>query len=125
MEFGPVPPASAVGGILAHSLRVGGTTIRKGRVLTKADVEDIAKEGFTDITIARLGPDDVTENNAAERIARALSGKGIRVGAAFTGRANLYAEDRGLARIGPATIAALNSIDEAITIATVSPFERV
>ena len=47
------------------------------------------------------------------------------VAAPFTGRANIYAAAAGLAQIDATAIARLNGIDEAVTIATVAPFERV
>jgi len=39
VRFGRVNVAEAVGAVLAHSMRVGGRTFRKGRVLSAADVE--------------------------------------------------------------------------------------
>src|SRR5215469_1673371 len=125
MEFGLVPVLSAGGGILAHSLRVDGSMFRKGRVLSASDVDALARAGFAEVTIARLSASDVSENEAAERIARAVARENVRVGAAFTGRANLYAQAKGLARVAPEVIGVLNAIDEAITIATVEPFESV
>ncbi len=125
MDFGSVPVASAEGGILAHSLRVGGAVFRKGRVLSASDVAELEKAGYEEVTIARLAAMDVSENLAAERIARAIAGRGVAVGASFTGRANLYAQSAGLVCIADETVARLNAVDEAITLATLSPFERV
>src|SRR3546814_9446781 len=48
-----------------------------------------------------------------------------RAAAAFTGRANLYAETAGIAVIDGARVAALNQLDEALTVATVAPWEPV
>ena len=51
--------------------------------------------------------------------------RACRVGAAFTGRANLYAGHAGVALIDAARVDAINRLDEAITQATQPPFARV
>src|SRR5579871_5081141 len=99
MRFGSCPVREAEGGILAHSVRAGAVAFRKGRVLSSDDVAALAKAGVERVVVARLDQDDVGEDVAAARIAEALAGKGVRVGAAFTGRANLYALEHGVALI--------------------------
>ena len=125
MKFARVPVEHAVGGILAHSEHWSRTVLRKGRILTTADIEGLAGAGIRLVTIARLEAGDVGEDEAASRIAAACAGANVRVGAAFTGRANLYAERAGVARIDEARVAALNSIDEAITLATAAQATRM
>jgi molybdenum cofactor cytidylyltransferase len=125
MQFGSVATDQAQGAILAHSVRVEGARLRKGRVLSADDIAALSRAGVTEVTVARLGAGDVPEDEAAARLARASAAKGVRVGAAFTGRANLYAEASGLALIDTARAQALNAVDEAITIATLAPFSRV
>ncbi len=123
MKFGTVPLAQAEGAVLAHSLSAGGMALRKGHVLTPADLEALA--GVIDhVTVARLEPGDIAENEAAHALASALNGVGVRVTEAFTGRANLIAQTNGVLRIGT-DVAALNSVDEAITLATLPDYARV
>src|SRR6201995_5972371 len=102
MQFQTVPLAAAEGAILAHGFRAGEKVFRKGRALTAHDVIAIAAAGMTDVTVARLDIGDVPEDEAAARIAAAMVGEGVRAGAAFTGRANLYATTDGLAVIDAA-----------------------
>jgi|SRR5579871_327011 len=125
MQFGPCAPSDAVGGILAHSIKTGDLAFRKGRVLSAEDTSLLAKAGVTQVVVARLEQDDVGEDEAAALIAQALAGEEIRIGAAFTGRANLYAATDGLALIDAATVDAINRIDEALTLATLPPGTRV
>ncbi|HEX6960079.1 MAG TPA: molybdopterin-binding/glycosyltransferase family 2 protein [Ferrovibrio sp.] len=125
MFFGSVPVQEAVGGVLGHSIGVGKERFKKGRVLSAADVEALLAAGHKQVHIARLDPDDMPEDEAAGRIAAAAAGSGVRVAAAFTGRANLYAEAAGLARIDTARLDAVNELDEALTIATVADYEPV
>ena len=125
MQFGPCPIDQALGTILAHSVRADETRLRKGRILAASDIAKLKDACVREVTVARLEAGDVGEDEAAARIARACAGGDVRVGAAFTGRANLYAEAHGLALIDAARAHAFNAIDEAITIATLAPFARV
>ena len=63
-------------------------------------------------------PDDVGEDDAATRVARAVAGPGIRLDIASTGRCNLHAEAAGLLQLEIERIHACNQIDEAVTLAT-------
>jgi molybdenum cofactor cytidylyltransferase len=125
VKFGEVPVAEAEGAILAHSLKLGTTALKKARILSRADVELIAASGVSAVTVARLDPGDVGEDEAAERVAAAAVGSGISLGAPFTGRANLFAEARGLLVFDRERIDRLNLVDEAITIGTLPPFAVV
>lgn len=125
MQFGQVSVSDAMGAILAHSLRTTSGVFRKGRVLSVADAEVLAASGYREITVAELDADDIAEDAAAARIAAALAGSAVRVGGAFTGRANLYAEAHGIACIDAKRVEALNAIDEAVTLATLPPYHRV
>jgi molybdenum cofactor cytidylyltransferase len=125
MEFSSVPVARAEGGILAHQVRAGERVLKKGRVLSADDLRALAGAGVQTVVIARPGKDDVGEDKAASRLAQALAGSWVTVGAAFTGRANLYAAVDGLALVDAPAVDALNLIDESITLATVPPFARV
>jgi molybdenum cofactor cytidylyltransferase len=125
MRFCEVPVAEAEGAILAHSLRLGATALKKGRVLSRGDVDLIASSGFSVITVARLDPGEIGEDEAAERVAAAAVGSGIAAAAPFTGRVNLHAEARGLLVFDRERIDRLNLVDEAITLGTLPPFAMV
>jgi molybdenum cofactor cytidylyltransferase len=125
MKFGVVPAADAEGAILAHTLRVGATTFKKGRVLSAADVAALAAAGIASVTAARLDSGDVPEDQAAAAIAKAVSGDGLVISAAFTGRVNLYAAQAGIAVVDAARLERLNLVDEAITVATLPPHAPV
>ncbi|WP_448205076.1 NTP transferase domain-containing protein [Azospirillum sp. sgz302134] len=125
MFFGPLPLREAEGAILAHSARRGPVSFKKGRVLSADDIAALRDAGFTTVTVAKLDPDDVGEDEAATRIAAALRGGSVTVGAAFTGRVNLFAETRGLFVPDAARIDALNLMDESVTVATLPAFAPV
>jgi molybdenum cofactor cytidylyltransferase len=126
VRFGSVPVAEAQGAILAHSLTAGRLRLKKGRLLSPADVAAIDEAGVTRVTVARLEPGDLGEDRAAQAVAAALApGDGLSLSAPFTGRVNVYAEADGVFRVDPARVAALNAIDPAITLATLADFARV
>ena len=125
MRFGTLPLDEAEGGILVHSVRAKDRVLKKGRVLARADIDALRAAGLTEVMVARLEQSDVPEDEAATKIARSLAGTGIRVGAAFTGRANLYAIDAGIVVLDRARIDETNLIGEAVTVATLAPYAVV
>ena len=125
MKFGPVPAQQTGGSILAHSLRLQGRKLKKGHVLTADDAAALQCEGIAEVIVAQLEPGDVDENEAAQRIAAGVSGPGVKVKAAFTGRCNLFASDDGLLIIDEQRVRQANQVHESMTVATLAPFTRV
>ncbi|MFN7194733.1 MAG: 4-diphosphocytidyl-2C-methyl-D-erythritol kinase, partial [Rhodospirillales bacterium] len=106
----------------AHSHTRPGVAFRKGRRLSAEDVLALRAAGISDIVAAQFDADDVLEDVAAQALAQALAGPGVVVAAPFTGRCNLFAATPGLARIDAAAIAAINAVDEAVTVATLADY---
>ncbi|MCP8940452.1 molybdopterin-binding protein [Alsobacter sp. SYSU M60028] len=125
MEFGPVPLDEAIGGIAAHSVRLPAGVVKKGTVISRADVALLREAGIASVVIARPGPDDVSEDEAAHRLAQAFAGPGVRVEKPFTGRSNLFAETAGVLVVRRALVDGVNRIDEAITVATLPEWRAV
>lgn len=125
MFFGRVPVVEAAGAMLAHQVRAGEASFRKGHVLAPADVAALQAAGVAAVTVARLEPGDLAEDEAAARLAAAALGAGLRADPAFTGRANLFASEGGLFVPDTAGVDAFNSIDPDLTLATLPAFRRV
>jgi molybdenum cofactor cytidylyltransferase len=125
VKFGEIPLALAEGAILAHSQRLGRRTFKKGRVLSSKDVADLAAGGITNVIAARTEAGDIGEDEAAGIIANAMTGTHAIASAPFTGRVNLHTEIQGLVVVDRSRLDEINQVDEAITIAVVSPFELV
>ena len=125
MRFGPINVADAAGAVLAHGMKVGGRSLKKGRVLSAADVELLVREGFESVVGASFDADDVTEDRAAQTAAQALAGGGVRVGAPFTGRCNVFAATDGLFLVSAADVDRFNAVDEALTVATLPGLRAV
>lgn len=123
MIFGDTPVSEAEGALLAHSVRLPGGRLEKGRRLSPDDIAALAAAGIASVVAARLEAGDVHEDEAAERLARALAPRGVDHGAAFTGRVNLFAPAVGLCAVDAGRIDRVNRLDEAVTIATLPAWE--
>lgn len=125
MKFERMPTASAEGAILAHSVRAGERALKKGRSLSAADIVELRRAKVETIVAAKLEAGDVAEDLAARRLAAAICGPGLRAAEPFTGRCNLYAETGGLVLLERDRVDRVNLIDEALTVATLAPFDIV
>lgn len=125
MRFGRIATAEAEDTVLGHSVLAGKRKFKKGHRLTAADIGLLLESGVGEVMAGRLEPEDLSEDIAAARVAEAACGAGSEVAAPFTGRCNLYAKVAGVAAIDAEAVTRLNRIDEAMTIATLAPYERV
>jgi molybdenum cofactor cytidylyltransferase len=125
MKFGPASPREAIGGVTVHTLRQGSLVLKKGTTIGPAEVEALDKAGVKEIVVVRLEEGDVSEDVAAASIAETVSGDGINVERAFTGRSNLFAARAGVLVVDRAAVDRINGIDEAITLATLPAFKPV
>ena len=129
MKFGAVPVTEAEGCILAHSEFVNGTRLRKGETLTRAHIEMLAAVNVQEITVARLDPDDLHENEAAALLASSVvpdpAKANLSITKAFTGRVNITANCAGVVEMDVGALNSLNAIDPMITLATVPPWQQV
>ena len=123
MKFGSVPVSAAEGAVLAHSLALPTGKMRKGRVLTPADIALLQQAGLKEVTAAVLTQGDVHENAAAAQLAAALCGdaNSITISPPFTGRCNLLAPWPGVVTLDVAAIEMVNAVHPMITVATVPP----
>lgn len=125
MLFSKVAVDQAEGTLLAHSMKSGSINFKKGRQLSSADLELLRTARIEEVTVARLEEDDIHEDEAAERLARAISGTGSELTTAVTGRCNITANIHGLLVIDVDSINAVNTVDEALTVATLPAWEVV
>lgn len=124
MKFGTFPVEAAEGLILGHTIR-GANVLKKGHVITSADIAALKAGGIAVVVGARLDPDDVGEDAAAAQIASRLCGPHVRMSGAHTGRCNLVAAENGVMVVDKAAIEAANRVHEAVTIATLPDMASV
>lgn len=120
MVFDNYDCGAAEGVILAHTVRLPGKTLKKGRVLSLEDLAQLQENGIRQVSGVRLGADDVDEDEAAREVARALAGPLLTISRPVAGRCYLYAQCDGLVTVDRALIDAINLADTGIYIATLS-----
>jgi molybdenum cofactor cytidylyltransferase len=125
VQFGRMALDEALGAVCVHSVRLPDGVVRKGTLLGEAEIARLASAGIASVVAARLEPGDVGEDEAARRLAGSVSGARVRIERPFTGRSNLYAEAAGVLVLEEAAIAAVNGVDEAVTVATLPAFRAV
>jgi molybdenum cofactor cytidylyltransferase len=121
VKFGPLPLDLAAGKLLGHNIAGadGRRLLRKGRPLTPDDIAALRALGRQSVYVAELEPDDVNENDAARRVARAAAGAGLKLPGAASGRANALAAVLGILRVDADRLARLNTGD-GLTVATLA-----
>lgn len=129
MKFGAVPVQDAKGAILAHSIALPKGRLRKGVTLDADALRKLENAGISEVTVARLEPEDVHEDAAAELLANALvpnaKAANLRLAPASTGRVNIFATEHGVAEIDAAKIDAVNAVHPMVTVATVPKLHRM
>ena len=118
MIFASFPLEQAEGAVVAHSHRTPERMIKKGTVLDAAAIAALRAVGRSEVIAARFEPGDVAENDAAERLAAAVTTALVSRGRAGTGRVNLHADAAGLFMVDAVRLGRLNRVDESLTIAT-------
>ncbi|MCC6716779.1 MAG: molybdopterin-binding/glycosyltransferase family 2 protein [Acetobacteraceae bacterium] len=118
MIFTSFPLDEAEGAVLAHSHRTPDRVLKKGTVLDAAGIAALRAAGKDAVIAARFEPGDIAENDAATRLAAAVTGPLVSAGRAGTGRVNLHADTAGLLIVDQARLVRINRVDESLTVAT-------
>lgn len=110
----------AVGMVLCHDItrivpgEFKGPAFRKGHVIAPGDVDQLREIGKEHIYVWEPRPDEVHENDAAERIARVGAGSGLEITSPVEGKCNLVAARKGLLRVKRSTLQAVNAVPEIV-----------
>jgi len=120
VKFGPVAVADAEGALLAHAVQAGERRFSKAHRVTSEDIRVIRAAGIGEVVAALLEPGDLSEDEAATRIAKAILSRNVEARPAATGRVNLHAAAGGVFTVDARKIDAINTVDPAITIATLA-----
>jgi len=108
----------AIGMVLGHDVtkvipgKFKGPIFRRGHIIKKKDIPELLSIGKEHIYVMELGKEEIHEEEAALRIARAISGSGIEFDQPSEGRVNLKATIPGLLKINVGLLEAINSIGE-------------
>ncbi|MBL41264.1 MAG: hypothetical protein CMM49_01235 [Rhodospirillaceae bacterium] len=116
---------NSLGCVLAHSINLRNSILKKGVILTKKDIANLKNSKINEILVGIIENDDVPENIAANKIASIINGKNMYKKQPFTGRSNLYSKYDGILEIPERKINQINYINESITIATLPNWSLV
>ncbi|WDP91721.1 MAG: molybdopterin-binding protein [Desulfobacter sp.] len=114
-----LPVREAVGKVLLHDITrivpdlFKGPLFKKGHIITEADVDALLDIGKEHIYVAGL-KNEVHENEAAQRIARAAMGPNIDLSAPKEGKVGFSSRIHGLLKVNVEGLAALNSVQDVI-----------
>lgn len=114
----------AVGMILAHDLtkivpgEFKGAAFKKGHVIRKEDIEVLKNMGKNHINILELMDGYIHEDEAANRISRALARNGVYFTAPSEGKVEIRARFRGVLKVNVEALNQINEIDE-VVVATI------
>ncbi len=125
MKFGALPVDDAKGAILVHSTMAGKKRLKKGTRIADGEIALLLNAGVKTIIAATLEKGDVGEDEAAHLLAGAFASPEITAKAPATGRVNLHAAAAGVFKVDAGIINRINSIDPAITVATLPDFSAV
>jgi molybdenum cofactor cytidylyltransferase len=117
MIFGEFLTAEAEGAVLAHSVRLSDGSFSKGHKLNGGDIERLAAAGIDRVIAARIEAGDLMEDEAAERLARAIAPDHLTFSESATGRVNVYSTVAGLFIADRMAVDRINTLDPAITLA--------
>ncbi len=115
-----VPVGDALGMVLGHDVtRIvpgleKGPAFKKGHIIQARDVPQFLDIGKEHVYVIDLKEGFVHEDDAAERIAKAAAGPGIRLTAPSEGRINLMAETNGLLKIETQALEQLNGLGDIV-----------
>jgi hypothetical protein len=111
---------NAVGMVLAHDLtkvvpgEFKGVAFKKGHIIRPEDMEVLKTMGKYQIHILNMGSEELHEEEAAYRLAKAAAGQGICLTEPSEGKVSLKASAQGLIKINREVLDAINEIEDII-----------
>ncbi|MBU4394624.1 MAG: molybdopterin-binding protein [Proteobacteria bacterium] len=123
----------AVGMVLPHDIteivkdKFKGCAFRKGHIIREEDIEHLKRLGKDNIYVLQLGPEEIHENEAAEKLASALIGDGVtRSSEPVEGKITIIADRDGLLKINVDALYRFNMLGEVMcsTLHTNTPVKK-
>ena len=120
MKIRQLETVKAVGRLLCHDITkiekgaFKGALFKKGHRIRTEDVKTLLDLGKKHIYTLELEKGDLHEDDAGQRIATALAGKGIHIGKPSEGRLDLEAAYSGLLKIDISRLQRINSVPDVV-----------
>jgi molybdenum cofactor synthesis domain-containing protein len=113
-----IPVEEAIGMPLAHDIteivpgKHKGPAFRRGHIVRQEDVSKLLDVGKRHLYVMELERDDLHEEDAARRLAKAAAGPNLKLTEPVEGRVNLVAEISGLLKIDADLLYRFNSLGD-------------
>ena len=110
----------AVGMVLAHDItriipgKFKGVGFKKGHIVQEKDIPELKKLGKNHIYVLNLSANKLHEDDAALRIAFAISGDQLHWTEPVEGKSSIISNARGLVKVNPTVLLKINKLDEII-----------
>lgn len=123
----------AVGMVLPHDIteivqgEFKGCAFKKGHIIQTEDIEHLKRLGKEHIYVLELGPDEIHENEAADKLATALIGQGVaRSAEPVEGKITITAAVDGLLKINEEALYRFNMLGDVMcsTLQTNTPVKK-
>ncbi len=122
----------AVGTVLAHDItrivpgKFKGVGFKKGHVVREEDIPELLKLGKQSLYVLKLTPDQLHEDDAAIRIAQAITGGNLSWSTPREGKSTITSDCDGLLKVNAAGLLAINKLGSIIvsTLKTNSPCHK-
>lgn len=126
MKFGEFPVYDALGIELVHDVRCQEKTLKKGHVLTSADISLLKYAGIKTVTGVSFASEDVLAETAADILLKSLVGDYLRYTLPDeTGYSEIFADTDGVLIFDTERLLRFNAHDESIFLSTVQPYMPV
>lgn len=115
-----VPVEEALGMVLCHDLtrivpgEFKGVAFKKGHIIAKEDIPKMLDMGKRNIYVWEMQEGMLHENEAGERMAKAVAGKEILFSEPSEGKVSLLSRCKGLLKVNYTALEKINIIDEAM-----------
>ena len=125
-----VPVEDAVGKVLCHDITqiipgfFKGRAFKKGRIIQQEDVPKLLDLGKAHIYVSDMEVGMIHEDQAAQRIAGAATGRGLILSEPVEGKVNLVATHNGLLKVNTDALYRINDIED-IMFATLHTHHHV
>ena len=122
-----IPVEEAVGLPLAHDIteivpgKHKGPAFRRGHIVRTEDISKLLDVGKRNLYVMELEKDELHEEDAARRLAKAAAGSNLKLTDPSEGRVNLIAEISGLLKIDAELLYRLNSLGDIMLATLPSP----
>ncbi len=117
-----VPVQQAAGSVLCHDLtqivpgEFKGPAFKKGHILREEDIPRLLDMGKEHIFVWEMHSGLLHENSAAERMARAAIGKGLKLSGPKEGKMDFVAEADGLLKVNVEALYEINELAETVMV---------